>query len=102
MLAKLTVSAVPEVRAVAAMGGAARCNREEKWESDSAATFHMSHIRAGMSSYNKASPRTTVEIADGNILPVDGFGRMEVDLDQPGHTTEMAKMDDVAYVPGLS
>ena len=102
MLAKLTVSAVPEMRAVAALVGAARGNRKEEWESNSGATFHMSHIRAGMSAYKKASPGTTVEIADGNILPVDGFGRIEVDLDQPGDTTKMGKMDDVAYVPGLS
>ena len=102
MLAKLTVQAIPEVRAVAAMMGAARGDRKEEWESDSCATFHMSHTRAGMSAYKKASPGTTVEIADGNILPVNGFGRIEVDLDQPGHTTKMVKMDDVAYVPGLS
>ena len=25
-----------------------------------------------------------------------------MDLDQPGHTTKMVKMDDLAYVPGLS
>ena len=55
-----------------------------------------------MSAYKKASPGTTVEIADGNILLVDGFGRIEVDLDKPGHTTKMGKIDDVAYVPGLS
>ena len=102
MLAKLTVPAVPEVRAVAAMVGAARGDRKEVWESDSGATFHMSHTRAGMSAYKKASPGTNVEIADGNILPVDGFGRIEVDLDQPGHTIRMVKMDGVAYVPGLS
>ena len=77
-------------------------NRKEKWESDSGATFHMSHTRAGMCAYKKASPGTTVEVADGYILPVDGFGRVEVDADQPGHTTEMVNMDDVAYVPGLS
>ena len=102
MLAKLTVSAVPEVRAVAAMVGAARSDRKEESESDPGATFHMSHTRAGMSVYKKASPGTNVEIADGNILPVDGFGRIEVDLDQPGHTTKVVKMDDFAYVPGLS
>ncbi|CAN0471111.1 unnamed protein product, partial [Ascophyllum nodosum] len=84
------------------MVGAARSVRREGWESDSGATFHMSHTRAGMSAYKKASPGTNVEIADGNILPVDGFGRIEVDLDQPGRTTKMVKMDDVAYVPGLS
>ena len=103
ILAKLTVPAVTEVRAEAAMVGAARGDRKEEWESDSGATFHMSsHTRTGMSAYKKASPGTTVDIADGNILPVDGFGRIEVDLDQPGHTTKMVKTDDVAYVPGLS
>ena len=62
----------------------------------------MSHTRTGMCAYKKASPGTSVEIADGNILPVDGFRKIEVDLDRPGHTTNMEKMDDVAYVPGLS
>ena len=81
MLAKLTVPAVPEVRAVAAMVGEAHGDRKEEWESNSSPTFPMSHTRAGMSTYKKASPGTTVEIADGNILPVDRFGRIEVDLD---------------------
>ena len=102
MLTKLTVPAVPEVRAVAAMVGAAHDDRKEEWESDSGATFHMSHTRAGMSSYKKASPGAAVEIADGNILSVDGFGRIEVDVDQPALTTKRATMDDVAYVSGLS
>ena len=102
MLAKLTVPVVPEVREVTAMVGAARSVRKEEWESDSGATTHMSHTRAEMSAYKKASPGTNVEIADGNILPVDGFGRIEVDLDQPGRTTKMVKIDDVAYVPGIS
>ena len=62
----------------------------------------MSHSRAGMFAYKKASPGTTVEIVDGNVLPVDVFGRIEVDLDEPGHTTKIVKMDGVAYVPGLS
>ena len=82
MLAKLTVPVVPEVRAVAAMVGAARSDRKEERKSNFGATFHMSHTRAGMSAYKKASPGTNVDIADGNILPVDGFGRIEVDLDR--------------------
>ena len=45
MLAKLTVLVVPEGRTVAAMVGAARSDRKEEWESDSGATFHMSHTR---------------------------------------------------------
>ena len=91
MLAKLTVPAVPEVRAVAAMVGTARGDRKEEWESDSGATFHMSHTRAGMPAYKKASPGTNVEIADGNILPVDGVEMAsnqvmgEMVLDGGGH-----------------
>ena len=102
MLAKLTVSAVPEVQTVVAMVGAARDDRKKELESDSSATFHISYTRAGMSAYKKRSPGTTVEVTHGNILPVDGFERTEVNLDQPGHTTKMVKMDDVAHVPGLS
>ena len=49
MLAKLTVPVVPVVRKVTAMVGAARSDRKEEWESDSGATFHMSHTRTGMS-----------------------------------------------------
>ena len=84
------------------MVGAARGDRKEECESDSGATLHMPYTLAGMSAYKKASPGTTVEIADGNILPVDWFGSIKVDLDQPGHTTKMVKMGDVACVPGLS
>ena len=102
MLARLTVPVVPEVRTVAAMVGAARSDRKEEWESDSGATFHMSHTHAGMSAYKKASPGTNVDIVDGNILAVDGLGRIELILDQLGHITKIVKMDDVAYVPGLS
>ena len=102
MLAKLTAPAVSEVRAVAVVVGAARGDRKEEWESDSDATFHMSHTRARMSAYKKASPGTNVEIADGNMLPVDGFGRIEVDLDQLGHTTKDGEDRRCYVVPGLS
>ena len=36
--------------------------------------------------YKKASVGTTVEVADGTILPVDRFGTDEVDLDQSDTT----------------
>ena len=62
---------------------------------------HVAHPRRNVCLY-KGVAGTTVEIDDGNILPVDGFGRIEVDLDQPGHTTKMVTMNDAAYVPGLS
>ena len=102
MLTKLDVSTTFEERSMAAMTGAACRGSKEKWESESSATFHMSDTRVGRTAYKKASPRTTVEVADGNILPKDGFGTVEVDLDQPGNRTELGKMGAVAYMPGLS
>ena len=62
----------------------------------------MSHTQARMSVYKKAPAETTVEVADGIILPVGGFGTVEVDLDQSGTTTKTVKMIFVTYVPGLS
>ena len=61
----------------------------------------MSHTRAGMAAYKKASPGTTVEVVDGDILPVDGFGTSEVGLDRLGNTTKLVGMGAVAHVPGL-
>ena len=51
LLENLTVPAVLEGRAVAAMVGAARGDRKEEWKSDFGATFHMSHTHAGTSAY---------------------------------------------------
>ena len=55
-----------------------------------------------MIAYKKALTGTTVEVANGTILPVDGFGTIEVDLEQPGTTTKPVKMVAVTYVPRLS
>ena len=52
--------------------------------------------------FTKAPAGTTVEVTDGTILPVDGFGTVEVDLDQPGTTTKPVKIISVANVSGLS
>ena len=54
ILVKLTVPAVPEVRAVVAMVRAACGDWNKERGSASGATFHMSHTRAGMSAYKKA------------------------------------------------
>ena len=55
-----------------------------------------------MTAYKKSPAGTTVEVADGTILPVGGFETVEVDLDQAGNTTKPVKMVSVGYVPGLS
>ena len=91
-----------EVGLIAATAGAARGDGKEEWDSDSRESFNMSHTQARMTAYKKAPTGTTVEVADGTILPVDGFGTVEVGLDQPGTTTKPVKMVSVAYGPGLS
>ena len=62
----------------------------------------MSHTQTGMTAYKKTPAVMTVEIVDGTNLPEDGFGTVEVDLHQPGTTTEPVKMVSDAYVPGRS
>ena len=101
MLAKIKVPENAQVRLVAARTGAARGDGKEKWDSDSGASFHMSHTQAGMTAYKKTPTGTITEVADGTILPVDGFETVEVGLNQPGTTTKPVKMVFVG-VPGLS
>ena len=102
ILAKIDVAANAEVGLVSAMTGAAREDGKEEWDSDSGASFPMSHTQAGMTADTKAPVRTTGEVADKTILPIDGFGTVEVDLDHPGTTTKPVEIVLVAYVPGLS
>ena len=87
---------------IAAMIEAAREGSEEKWNSDFGGTFHMSHTRAGMTAYKKASPGITIKVAEGSIPPIDGFGTTDVNLDEPGDTTKPITVVAIAYVPGLS
>ena len=86
---------------MAVMMGAAHRGNKEKWKADSDPIFHLSHSCTRMTAYKKVSPGTTVEVANENILPVDGFGTSKVDLDQSSNTTKLVRMGAVAYVPGL-
>ena len=43
-------------------------------------TFYMPHTLAGMIAHKKTPTGTTVEVDNGTILPVDGFGTIEMDL----------------------
>ena len=87
---------------VAVMTEAARGDSKDEWTLNLFPTFHMSHTRAGMTASKKAPAGTTVEVADEIILPVDWFGTVVVDLDQPGTTTKPLKMVSVGYVRGRS
>ena len=59
-------------------------------------------VRHFICSIHRAPAGTTVEVADGTVLPVDGFRTVEMDLDQPSTTTKPVKMVSIAYVPGFS
>ena len=100
--AKMIVPASSEEGLVAATIGTGYGDDKEEWDSDSDASFHISHTQAGMTVFKKAPTGTTVKVTDGTILPVDGFGTVEVDLDQPSTTTKPVKMVAVGYVPGRS
>ena len=102
MLAKINVPASSEVGLVAATIGSVHGDCKEEWNSDSGASLHTFHAQAGMIAYKKAPAGTTVEVADGTNLPVDGSETFEVDLNQSGTTTKPVKMVYVAYVSGLS
>ena len=91
-----------EVGLVAATTGATRGDGNEEWDLDPGASFHMSHTQTRMNAYKKAPAGASVEVADGTILPIDGFGTVEVNLDQPGTTTKPVKMVSIAYVPEYS
>ena len=90
-----------EVGLVAAAIGEARGDGKEEWKSETGAPFHMPHTRTGIIAYKKAPEGTTVKVADGTNLPVDGFGTVKVDLKQTSITTKPVKMVSVAYVPDI-
>ena len=103
VLAKTNVPANAEVGLVAATTGAARGDGKEEWDSDSGASLHSLCPHTGRNDCLKMTlAEATVEVADGTILPVDGCGINEVDLDEPGTTTKSVKMVSVGYVPVLS
>ena len=84
-VAKINVPANAEVGLVAATVGAACGEGKEGWDSDSGTLFHTSHTQAGMTAYKKAPAGTVAEATDGTILPVDGFGTVEVDPGPAGY-----------------
>ena len=57
----------------------------------------MFHTMDEITAYKEAPAVMTVEVADRIILPVDGFGAVEVDLNQPDTTSKPVKMVSVVY-----
>ena len=96
MPARINEPANAELGLVAATTGAARGHSKEEWDSDSGASIHMFHTMDEITAYKEAPAGMTVEVADGIILPVDGFGTVEVDLN-PDTTSKPVKMVSVVY-----
>ena len=61
MLAKINVLGKASVELVDTTTGAARGDCKEEYNTDSGASFHMSHTQAGKIAYKKAPMGTTVE-----------------------------------------
>ena len=92
MMTKINVPANDEMTVVAATTGVARGDGKEERDSDSGASFHMFHTQTRLTACKKEPAGTTFDIFDGTIFPVDRFGTIEVDLDQPGTTIKTVKI----------
>ena len=56
----------------------------ESWNEDSGATEHMTPDGTALMDYKPAAPGDMVEVADRTFVPVQGYGRLELELQQPG------------------
>ena len=78
---------------------------EEFWEADSGATQRMTSSSAHFQEYQLASPSDQVETADGKLLRVAGYGRLQLLVDQEcgdfTGATEELELTRVARIPQL-
>ena len=76
----------------------------EHWISDSGATENMPPDPAGFERYETVSPGRTVEMGDGTLLPVAGYGDLCLKTKQDdanGGQTRDLMLRRAAHVPGL-
>ncbi|CAM9808817.1 unnamed protein product, partial [Ascophyllum nodosum] len=76
----------------------------ERWISDSGATEHMTPDPTGFERYETALPGRTVEMGDGTLLPVAGYGDLRLKIEQDdadGGQTRDLMLRRAAHVPGL-
>ena len=78
--------------------------RCERWISDSGATENITPDLTGFERYEIAPPGRTVEMGDGTLLPVAGYGDLPLKIEQDdadgGHTRDLT-IRRAAHVPGL-
>ena len=72
----------------------------ESWIADSGSTEHMTPDATTLKEYKPAAPGDMVEVADKTLLPVQGYGGLTLELQQPGGITAVT-LQNVAHVPAL-
>lgn len=84
----------------------AKKNRDDEfWVADSGATEHMTSSAANLRDYHTTSTTDRVVTADGKFLPIAGYGRLHLEVDQDTGdftgTTEDLELQRVAHVPQM-
>ena len=78
--------------------------RGEHWISDSGATGNMISDPTGFERYETAPPGCTVEMGDGTLLPVAGYGGLRLKIQQgdaDGSLTRDLMLRRTAHVPAF-
>ena len=72
----------------------------ESWNADSGSTQHMTQGANVFTEYKPAAPGDMVEVADKNLLSVQGYGGLTLELQPPGGITAVI-LQNAAHVPAL-
>ena len=72
----------------------------DSWIADSGSTEHMTPDATALAEYKPAAPGDMVEVADKALLPVEGYGGLALELQQPSGITAVT-LQNVAHVPVL-
>ena len=72
----------------------------EMLNAGSGSTEHMTPDATALTEYKSAAPGDTIEVADKNLLLVQGYGRLTLELQQPGGITAVT-LQKIAHVPAL-
>ena len=70
------------------------------WSANSGSTEHMTPDATALTEYEPAAPGDMVEVVDKTLLPVQGYGGLKLELQQPGGITAVT-LQKVAHVPAL-
>ena len=91
--------------ALAARGAPRERHEDEHWVADSGATENMTQDSSNVEDYKPPPPGDEGESAGGIFLPVAGYGRLRLLVDQDNGTfkgaTHDLTFDRVAHVPKL-